>query len=132
MLAERKEEMGAALAQLGAAGKDVGQALASGTMPAMNQLPESIRQIIESVYGDAVAQVFAIAAPLGFLTILAVAFLPNLPLSRMTRTERSKVEEAAATVGTEAGELPAAGGSAAGATAETTLPADELESAPGR
>ena len=81
MLAERKEEMGAPW-PIGRRGKDVGQALASGTMPAMNQLPESIRQIIESVYGDAVAHVFAIAAPLGFLTILAVAFLPNLPLSR--------------------------------------------------
>ncbi|MFF5792114.1 MDR family MFS transporter [Paeniglutamicibacter sp. NPDC012692] len=134
MLAERKEEMGAALAHLGAAGNDVGQALASGTMPAMNQLPESIRQIIESVYGDAVAHVFAIAAPLGFLTILAVAFLPNLPLSRMTRTERSKVEEASATADTEAGELPSAAGTGAvvANTTDSTLDADKLESAPGR
>lgn len=95
MLAARQDEIGAAIAALGEGGKEVAAAMASGTMPAMGALPESIRQIIESVYGDAVAQIFAIAAPLGLITILAVIFLPNLPLSKMTRTERSKVEEKA-------------------------------------
>lgn len=102
MLAARKDEIGAAIAALGDGGKDVAAAMSSGTMPAMEALPESIRHIIESVYGDAVAQIFAIAAPLGLITILAVIFLPNLPLSKMTRTERSKVEEQAGGIVIEA------------------------------
>lgn len=105
MLAARQDEIGAAIAALGEGGKEVAAAMASGTMPAMGALPESIRQIIESVYGDAVAQIFAIAAPLGLITILAVIFLPNLPLSKMTRTERSKVEEKAGGIVIDASEV---------------------------
>ena len=105
MLAARQDEIGAAIAALGEGGKEVAAAMASGTVPAMGALPESIRQIIESVYGDAVAQIFAIAAPLGLITILAVIFLPNLPLSKMTRTERSKVEEKAGGIVIDASEV---------------------------
>ncbi|PQZ95029.1 MFS transporter [Arthrobacter sp. MYb227] len=108
MLAARKDEIGAAIAALGEGGKEVAAAMSSGTMPAMGALPESIRQIIESVYGDAVAHIFAIAAPLGLITILAVIFLPNLPLSKMTRTERSEVEEKAGGIVIDANDLDAA------------------------
>lgn len=119
MLAARKNEIGAAIAALGEGGKDVAAAMSSGTMPSMGALPESIRQIIESVYGDAVAHVFAIAAPLGLITILAVVFLPNLPLSKMTRTERSKVEEKAGGIVIDANDLVAAP-----STSETALSFD--------
>ena len=48
---------------------------ASGTVPVVRDLPEPLRGIIEGVYGDAVARVFLVAAPLGLLTFLGLLFI---------------------------------------------------------
>lgn len=96
-MAGRTGELQAAIGALGEKGKEVGAALASGNIPSVHTLPDSIRVIIESVYGDSVAYIFMIAAPLSILTILAVAFLPNLPLSNQTRDQREKSDAADAT-----------------------------------
>ncbi|WP_269937873.1 MDR family MFS transporter [Arthrobacter sp. HY1533] len=93
-MAGRTGELQAAIGALGEKGKEVGAALASGNIPSVHTLPDSIRVIIESVYGDSVAYIFMIAAPLSILTILAVAFLPNLPLSNQTRDQREKSDAA--------------------------------------
>lgn len=91
-MTERATELGAAIAALGAQGKEIAATLAGGSIPAVHSLPEGVRVIIESVYGSSVASVFLVAAPLGFLTILAVVFLPNLPLSRQTRQQRMEAD----------------------------------------
>lgn len=97
LLVGKSAELQAAIAGLGEKGKDIATALASGNIPAVHSLPDSVRIIIESAYGDAVGHVFFIAAPLSILTILAIAFLPNLELSSQTREERTKSDAEAAT-----------------------------------
>ncbi len=80
---------------------------ASGQLPTPASMPEIIRPIFEWVYGDGIAHVFLLAAPLAIVTLIAVIFLPNLPLSNQTRTERAESEKeaalAAATVVADAG-----------------------------
>ncbi len=95
-MAGRTADLQAAMGALGDKGREVGAALASGNIPAVHTLPDSIRVIVESVYGDSVAYIFMIAAPLSILTILAVVFMPNLPLSNQTRDQREKSDAAAA------------------------------------
>jgi MFS family permease len=102
LFAERSNEIAAAIGSLGTQGAEIAQDFASGTVPVVHELPEPLRGIIEGVYGDAVARVFLVAAPLGLLTFLAVVFLPNLPLSTKTRQERA-TEEKAASAGATAG-----------------------------
>lgn len=95
LMNQRAGDIKNALAGLGEKGAEIGAALASGDIPAVHTLPDSVRVIIESAYGDAVAHIFAVAAPLGILTILAVVFLPNLELSTQTSHQREKSEKAA-------------------------------------
>ncbi|WP_125610231.1 MDR family MFS transporter [Specibacter cremeus] len=89
LMHDRQGDLMSAIASVGDQGKQIAAALASGTIPAVHSLPEPVRAVLESVYGDAVAHNFLVAAPLTLLTLLAVALLPNLPLSTMTRHERS-------------------------------------------
>ncbi|QXQ12288.1 MDR family MFS transporter [Paeniglutamicibacter sp. Y32M11] len=96
LMAAKSAELGAAIAGLGEKGKDLATSLASGNIPAVHSLPDSVRTIIEASYGDAVAYVFIVAAPLSILTILAIVFLPNLELSSQTRHERATAEAAEA------------------------------------
>ncbi|GAA3691829.1 MDR family MFS transporter [Arthrobacter ginkgonis] len=103
-MGERAADLGAAIAALGEQGKEIAAALAGGSIPAVHSLPEGVRVIIESVYGSSVASVFTVAAPLGFLTILAVVFLPNLALSRQTRQQRMEADAQKAAVETAGAE----------------------------
>ncbi|WP_449374740.1 MDR family MFS transporter [Arthrobacter psychrolactophilus] len=96
LIGSKSAELQAALGALGEKGKEIGLALSSGNIPAVHTLPASVRVIIESSYGDAVAHVFLIAAPLSILTILAIIFLPNLELSSQTRSERATSDAAEA------------------------------------
>ncbi|WP_431710971.1 DHA2 family efflux MFS transporter permease subunit [Glutamicibacter uratoxydans] len=95
MIAERKTELTNALAALGDQAAEVGAALSSGSLPDVTALPGPIQLIIESTYGDAVAGLFALAAPLSLITIVAVLLIPNQSLSNQTRAERLKEEQAA-------------------------------------
>ncbi|MCQ1955834.1 MFS transporter [Arthrobacter sp. zg-Y826] len=108
-LAEKQGELMAAIGALGEEGKAVAASLASGSIPDVNSLPESVRLIVESVYGSSVAHIFMIAAPLGVLTLLAVLFLPNLPLGSLTRHEKMQAEEAAAASGKDSGKATDSG-----------------------
>ncbi|MFC8303437.1 MDR family MFS transporter [Specibacter sp. NPDC057265] len=94
LLQNRSAELQSAIAALGEQGKALGAAISNGSIPAVHGLPDSVRTIIESSYGDAVAHIFLIAAPLSILTILAIAFVPNLPLSNQTRQERAESDAA--------------------------------------
>ena len=102
-MGEKASDLGAAIAALGEQGREIAAALSGGSIPAVHSLPEGVRVIIESVYGSSVASVFMVAAPLGFLTILAVVFLPNLPLSNQTRHQRMQADAQKAADGTPEG-----------------------------
>ncbi|MGO3886736.1 MAG: MFS transporter, partial [Mycetocola sp.] len=82
-----------ALGALGAEGQKIGASLASGTIPAVSSLPDGVRQIIESAYGDGIASLFLTAAPLALISLLAIVFLPNTPLSTQTAQDRLKAAE---------------------------------------
>ena len=90
MLADRQHDLQVAIGKLGAAGAEVARSLQSGTLPEVNKLPEGVRIIIESVYGQAVADIFLIAVPLAIVTIVAILFLPNVKLGTQTAIEKMR------------------------------------------
>ncbi|MFP3467401.1 MDR family MFS transporter [Leifsonia sp. SIMBA_070] len=92
MMADRKDELLAAVAKLGAKGVAAAKSLQSGTLPEVNSLPLPIRTIVESVYGQAVADIFLVAVPLAIITIVAILFLPNIKLGSKTAIERMREE----------------------------------------
>ncbi|UYO97648.1 hypothetical protein OED01_02635 [Microbacterium sp. M28] len=61
----------------------------------MNELPDTIRTIVESAYGLGIADAFMIAVPLAILGVIAIAFIKNKPLSTKTAAEelREQAEE---------------------------------------
>ncbi|WP_286329531.1 hypothetical protein [Agromyces marinus] len=74
----------------------------------MHDLPASIRVIIESAYGQGIAEVFWIAVPLAVLSLAAIAFLPNRPLS--TKTAAQTLAEEAEEVAIDLADAEAAAG----------------------
>ncbi|WP_394160820.1 MDR family MFS transporter [Galactobacter valiniphilus] len=111
LLGDKQGDLKAAMGELGktdpAALQAFSKELESAQLPTPASMPEIIRPIFEWVYGDGIAHVFLLAAPLAIVTLIAVIFLPNLPLSNQTRTERAESEKeaalAAATVVADAG-----------------------------
>lgn len=69
--------------------------LASGDVPKVTQLPDTIRAIVESAYGHGIADAFIIAIPLAVIAIIAIAFIKNKPLSTKNAAEqlREQAEE---------------------------------------
>ena len=86
-------------------------ALGSGesttSIPDLSTVPAPIRTIIESAYGQGVADVFLIAAPLAIITIVFVCLLPNVELGT-----KSGIQRAAAAAPTTDGDDRSAGGAA--------------------
>ncbi|ANG84030.1 multidrug MFS transporter [Microbacterium aurantiacum] len=118
LLADRRSDLASAIEGLGAHGPEVAAQLQSGTIPQVSALPESVRVIIEDVYAQAISHSFLLAVPVAVLAVLAIAFLPNVPLNRMTTRERAHALEAdLATVSVDTGVVPAAA-RAGGRTAE--------------
>lgn len=88
------------------------QHLASGDVPKMGELPDSIRTIVESAYGHGIADAFIIAIPLAVLAVIAIAFIRNKPLSTKNaaeqlreQAEESAIEVAEAEVGASTGAI---------------------------
>jgi len=110
LIGERKGDLQAAVGELAqkdpAALKAFTDAQAAGTLPTPSSMPDTIRPIFEWAYGDAIAHVFFLAAPLAIVTLLAVIFMPNLPLSRQTRSERAEDEKSADGQPSVTGTLP--------------------------
>lgn len=73
------------------------KSLASGDVPNVSELPDTIRTIVESAYGHGIADSFMVAVPLAVLGIIAIAFIKNKPLSTKTSAEllREQAEESA-------------------------------------
>ncbi|WP_194764888.1 DHA2 family efflux MFS transporter permease subunit [Microbacterium sp. UFMG61] len=80
--------------------------LASGDVPKVTQLPDTIRAIVESAYGHGIADSFIIAIPLAVISVIAIAFIKNKPLSTKNAAEqlRDQAEDSAIDVaGAEVG-----------------------------
>jgi MFS family permease len=67
---------------------DALQHLGSGDVPKVGQLPETIRSIVEGAYGHGIADAFIIAIPLAVISIIAIAFIKNKPLSTKNAAEQ--------------------------------------------
>lgn len=88
MIADRQSDLAAALATMGDQAKELTAALGSGTLPSVAAMPEPVRVIFESIYGDAVPSLFTLAAPLSLIVVIAVCLIPNQSLKTQTATER--------------------------------------------
>jgi EmrB/QacA subfamily drug resistance transporter len=79
--------------------------LGDGGIPDLSTLPGPIRTIVESAYGEAVADVFLLAVPLAVISIIAIALLPNRSLGTKTSVEQIAESEAATLVAVSAAEI---------------------------
>lgn len=86
--------LSAAIEALGERGPDVAASLASGVLPEVRFLPEGVRVIVEDFYAQGISQAFLIAVPFAVISMIAILFLPNIPLGRMTTTEKADAEAA--------------------------------------
>ncbi|KAB1660207.1 MFS transporter [Pseudoclavibacter chungangensis] len=64
------------------------QTLASGTIPHISALPEFLRVPVEAAYGTGVGTVFLCAVPLAVISLVAIVFLPRIPLGTRTAQQR--------------------------------------------
>lgn len=104
LFVDRGADIATAIAGLGADGAAVAAQLQSGTIPQVSALPESVRIIVEDIYAQSIASSFLIAVPIAVISLIAIIFLPNHPLNRMTTSERIHAGEAdLATVSTSEG-----------------------------
>ncbi|AYF98004.1 MDR family MFS transporter [Protaetiibacter intestinalis] len=94
LVAERKDDIAAAIASLGADAPTWAEQLQSGSLPKVSTMPEALRVIFEDIYATGISHSFLIAVPFAVLSLLAIVFLPNKPLTRMTTTERVQASEA--------------------------------------
>lgn len=90
--------------------------LASGDVPKVSALPDTIRVIVEGAYGHGIADAFIIAIPLAIIAIIAIAFIRNKPLSTKNaaeqlreQAEESAIEVAEAEVGASTGSIRVVG-----------------------
>lgn len=90
---------------LAAIGVDV-SALGGSTSSVLDvaTIPEPVKTIVQSSYGDAIAELFLIAAPLGLVALAAVLFLREVPLG-----ERSGLEQRRAMASAESDGIVGAG-----------------------
>lgn len=73
------------------------EGLQSGKIPKIAELPDVVRTIVESAYGHGIGDVFLAVSPLAIVAIIAIAFLPNIPLSSKTNAQRLAEQERAET-----------------------------------
>ncbi|MET1053376.1 MAG: MDR family MFS transporter [Mycetocola sp.] len=88
LLSDKADALQAEIVKLGAPGAAIAESLQSGTIPRVTELPVGVRTIIESVYGQSVADIFLVAAPLAIVTLVAILLLPNLSLGTKTAVQR--------------------------------------------
>ncbi|WP_125099914.1 DHA2 family efflux MFS transporter permease subunit [Leucobacter chromiireducens] len=64
------------------------EALQGGVLPKIAELPEPIRIVVESAYGHSIGNIFFAAAPVAVIALVAIIFLPNIPLSSKSNAEK--------------------------------------------
>jgi EmrB/QacA subfamily drug resistance transporter len=90
------------LARLGVSGRQMGSG--TGQLPDVHTLPGPIRAVVEHGYGTGVGEIFLVAAPLGLIALLAIAFIKEVPLGTTSGVEAALAENAAAEAGTRSPE----------------------------
>jgi EmrB/QacA subfamily drug resistance transporter len=70
------------------------KALSTGTIPNVSDLSKPVRDLVEGAYGQGIGEIFLIAAPLAFITLLAIIFLPKAELGTKTGIEQLAETEA--------------------------------------
>ncbi|WP_292863664.1 MDR family MFS transporter [Microbacterium sp.] len=94
LVAERKDDITAAIMSLGDKAQYWGEQLQSGALPKVSEMPEALRVVFEDIYANGISHSFLIAVPFAVLSLLAIVFLPNKSLTTMTTTERIQASEA--------------------------------------
>lgn len=90
----RQGDIAATLVSLGPVGAEWAAKLQSGAIPRVAEMPDALRVIFEDVYANGISHSFLIAVPFAVLSLVAIVFLPNTPLTRMTTSERLRASEA--------------------------------------
>jgi EmrB/QacA subfamily drug resistance transporter len=104
LLGDAKVDLGKAIASLGDKAPYWADQLQSGSIPKVSAMPEALRVIFEDIYAQGISHSFLIAVPFAIISLIAIIFLPNVPLTRMTTKERINASEADfATVSVPAG-----------------------------
>ncbi len=60
----------------------------SNAIPDIQSLPGPVRSVVETAYGQGIADVFLAAIPLGIITLIAVILLPNAKLGTKSGVEQ--------------------------------------------
>ncbi|MGW1275761.1 MDR family MFS transporter [Streptomyces tsukubensis] len=92
------------LRALGPEGAAAGQsATAGGGIPDLDLVPEPVRSVLESAYGNGVADVFLYSAPFALLALVVTAFIKEVPLKSRTVAGDTESESAPEPTGAPAG-----------------------------
>ncbi|TXK18663.1 MDR family MFS transporter [Homoserinibacter sp. GY 40078] len=94
LVTERTDDITAALQSLGADAPTWAAQLQSGALPKVSEMPEALRVVFEDIYANGISHSFLFAVPFAVLSLIAIVFLPNKPLTRMTTSERISASEA--------------------------------------
>ncbi|WP_448630364.1 MDR family MFS transporter [Cellulomonas soli] len=87
----------------------------TGTLPDLATLPEPVRVVVESAFGDGIAELFLLAVPVALVSLVAVCFLREVPLGTRSGAElRAQAEAAQAPTGSAPAGAAAATTSALG------------------
>jgi len=94
LFSDRKDDIATAIMSLGDKAQHWMEVLQSGTLPRVSEMPEVLRIVVEDIYAQGIAQSFLIAVPFAVISLIAIVFLPNKPLTRMTTSQRLEAGEA--------------------------------------
>ncbi|MET0788016.1 MAG: MDR family MFS transporter [Cellulomonas sp.] len=67
----------------------------SGAIPDLSTLPENVRLVVEQAFGNAIADLFLVAAPVALVSLIAVLFLKEVPLGNRSGIEQLLEQEGA-------------------------------------
>lgn len=70
--------------------------LVSGEIPDLSTLPEPVRIVVETAYGQGIGTIYMLIVPFAVISLVCVAMLPNIPLG--TKSGAEKMAEEATTV----------------------------------
>ncbi|WP_106214859.1 MDR family MFS transporter [Glaciihabitans tibetensis] len=98
--------------------------LASGTIPNVESLSTPVRILVESAYGQGIGEIFLIATPLAFISLLCIIFLPKAELGTKTGIEQlAETQESNDLVDVTGGDM-----NSLPQTGAITLPGDDSRS----
>ena len=94
LVAERTQEITTAVMGLGDQAPYWAQQLQSGSLPKVSAMPDTLRVVFEDIYANGISHSFLIAVPFAIVSLIAIIFLPNKPLTSMTTAQRLEASEA--------------------------------------